>query len=29
MCGGKPRIKGTIIVISIILEWLETGKANG
>jgi uncharacterized protein (DUF433 family) len=24
---GKPRIKGTRIMISIILEWLEAGKS--
>jgi len=26
ICHGKPRIKGTRIMISIILEWLEAGK---
>lgn len=26
ICQGKPRIKGTRIFISIILEWLEAGK---
>jgi len=26
ICHGKPRIKGTRIIISIILEWLEAGK---
>jgi uncharacterized protein (DUF433 family) len=26
ICHGKPRIKGTRIMISLILEWLETGK---
>ena len=26
ICHGKPRIKGTRIMISVILEWLETGK---
>jgi len=27
ICHGKPRIKGTRIIISIILEWLEAGKS--
>jgi uncharacterized protein (DUF433 family) len=27
ICYGKPRIKGTRIFISIILEWLEAGKS--
>jgi len=27
ICHGKPRIKGTRIMISIILEWLESGKS--
>ena len=27
ICHGKPRIKGTRIMISIILEWLEAGKS--
>lgn len=26
ICHGKPRIKGTRIMISILLEWLEAGK---
>ncbi len=26
ICHGKPRIKGTRIMISIILEWLEAGE---
>lgn len=26
ICHGKPRIKGTRIIISILLEWLEAGK---
>ena len=26
ICHGKPRIKGTRMIISIILEWLEAGK---
>jgi len=26
ICHGKPRIKGTRIMISVILEWLEAGK---
>jgi len=26
ICHGKPRIKGTRIMISVILEWLEMGK---
>lgn len=26
ICHGKPCIKGTRIMISIILEWLEAGK---
>ena len=26
ICHGKPCIKGTRIMISIILEWLEVGK---
>jgi uncharacterized protein (DUF433 family) len=26
VCHGKPCIKGTRIMISIILEWLEAGK---
>ena len=26
ICHGKPRLKGTRIIISIILEWLEAGK---
>ena len=26
ICHGKPRIKGTRIMISIIFEWLEAGK---
>jgi uncharacterized protein (DUF433 family) len=26
ICHGKPCIKGTRIIISIILEWLEAGK---
>jgi uncharacterized protein (DUF433 family) len=26
ICHGKPRIKGTRIIISIILEWIEAGK---
>jgi len=26
ICHGKPRIKGTRIMISLILEWLEEGK---
>ena len=29
ICHGKPRIKGTRIMISIILEWLEAGKSFG
>jgi uncharacterized protein (DUF433 family) len=27
ICHGKPVIKGTRIMISIILEWLEAGKS--
>ena len=27
ICHGKPRIKGTRIMISLILEWLEAGKS--
>ena len=27
ICHGKPRIKGTRIMISLILEWLEEGKS--
>ncbi len=27
ICHGKPRIKGTRIMISLILEWLESGKS--
>jgi len=27
ICHGKPCIKGTRIMISIILEWLEAGKS--
>jgi len=27
VCHGRPRIKGTRIMISIILEWLEAGKS--
>ncbi len=27
ICHGKPRIKGTRIMTSIILEWLEEGKS--
>ena len=26
ICHGKPRIKGTRIPITLILEWLEAGK---
>jgi len=26
VCFGKPRIRGTRIFISLILEWLEAGK---
>jgi uncharacterized protein (DUF433 family) len=26
ICHGKPRIKGTRVMISIIFEWLESGK---
>ncbi|MBN1803543.1 MAG: DUF433 domain-containing protein [Candidatus Lokiarchaeota archaeon] len=26
ICHGKPRIKGTRIMIDLILEWLEAGK---
>ena len=26
VCGGKPCIAGTRLVVSIILEWLESGK---
>jgi len=26
ICHGKPRIKGTRIFITVILEWLEAGK---
>lgn len=26
ICHGKPCIKGTRIIISIILEWIEAGK---
>jgi len=26
ICQGKPRIKGTRVIISIIFEWLEAGK---
>jgi uncharacterized protein (DUF433 family) len=26
ICHGKPRIKGTRIMVSIILEWIEAGK---
>ena len=26
ICHGKPLIKGTRIIISVILEWLEAGK---
>ena len=29
ICHGKPRLKGTRIIISIILEWLEAGKTFG
>ncbi len=27
ICHGSPRIKGTSIMISIILEWLEASKS--
>ncbi len=27
ICHGAPRIKGTRIMISIILEWLEAGES--
>lgn len=27
ICHGKPRIKGTRIMVSIILEWIEAGKS--
>lgn len=27
ICHGKPRIKGTRVMVSIILEWLEAGKS--
>ena len=27
ICHGRPRIKGTRIMISIVLEWLEAGKS--
>ena len=27
ICHGKPRIKGTRIMISLILEWLEAKKS--
>lgn len=26
ICHGKPRIEGTRIMVSLILEWLEAGK---
>ena len=26
ICQGKPRIKGTRVMISIVFEWLEAGK---
>ncbi len=27
ICHGQPRIKGTRIMVSLILEWLEAGKS--